>query len=201
MEKKKRVRRDPDITKALILDAVERIMVEESHAAVTSRRIAQEIGINAATIHYYYPTTDDLFIALHRRMMDRQTIELEGVLASDDPLHALWAFQSNWDQSALGVEFLVLSTHRKAVGAVISDVTNDTRDAQARIFARALKNAGIDTELISPAALAVISIAVARTLANEERVGITRGHEDVRRFVDWVLNRFLQPASKDGEQP
>lgn len=197
LEKRKRVRRDPDTTRTLILDAAERVMVEESHAAVTSRRVAREIGLNAATIHYYYPTIDDLFIALHRRMMDRQTLELEVVLASHNPLQALWKYQSDWDQSALGVEFLVLSSHRRAVGAVISSVTNDARDAQAHVFARALKNARIDPAVISPAALATISIAIARTIANEERVGITQGHEDVRRFVDWVLNHLLKPVTSE----
>ena len=71
-ETKKRIRRDPDTTRALILDATEKLMVEEGYAAVSSRRIAQELGINAATIHYYYPATDDVFIALHQRMTQRQ---------------------------------------------------------------------------------------------------------------------------------
>lgn len=172
-------------------------MVDESYAAVSTRRIAQEIGINAATVHYYYPTTDDLFIALHKRMQDRHLVEMEGVLAADDPLNAFWRYQSNWDQSALGVEFLSLSIHRKAVGTVISGIADETRAVQGRIFERALAEAGMEPTVISPIALATISIAIARTLANEERVGITRGHAEVRQFVDWALNHLLKPMPKE----
>jgi hypothetical protein len=32
-------------------------------------------------------------------------------------------------------------------------------------------------------------------LANEERVGITRGHKEVRAVVDWALTHLLKPAS------
>jgi TetR/AcrR family transcriptional regulator, regulator of autoinduction and epiphytic fitness len=86
--RKKRIRRDPETTRRLILDTTEKLMVEEGYAAVSSRRIAQELGLNAATVHYYYPTTDDVFIALHRRMTERQLGEIEKVLEADKPLQA-----------------------------------------------------------------------------------------------------------------
>jgi AcrR family transcriptional regulator len=105
-ESKKRIRRDPDTTRGLILDATEKLMTEEGYAAVSSRRIALELGLNAATVHYYYPTTDDVFIALHRRMTDRQLKQIEVVIASQEPLRAFWEFQSGWTQTALGVEFV-----------------------------------------------------------------------------------------------
>lgn len=187
--RKKRIRRDPDTTRGLILDATERVMTEEGYAAVSSRRIAQILGINAATVHYYYPATDDLFLALHRRMMQRQEEGLEAILSGDRPLEALWKFQSEWDATALGVEFVALSNHRKSLRPVLAEVTNAARAAQARAFASAValqSDAGLP---LSPVALTTILIAIARTLANEERVGITHGHEDVRAFVEWALGK------------
>jgi TetR/AcrR family transcriptional regulator, regulator of autoinduction and epiphytic fitness len=189
----KRVRRDPETTRKLILDAAERIMVEEGYAAVSSRRIAQEIGLNPATIHYYYPATDDLFIALHRRMTDQQVGELEAVLAAHDPLAALWKFQSDWGQTALGVEFLSLANHRKALQPVLARAANDARTAQAAALGRALSGSGD----IPPVALTTILVAVARTLANEERVGITEGHREVRAVVEEML-RHLSAGTAPG---
>lgn len=195
--KAKRIRRDPDMTRKLILDATEQIMVEESYAAVSSRRVAQALGLTAATIHYYYPTTDDLFVALHQRMMDRHLAELETILDADRPLEALWKFQSHWDQSALGVEFIMVSSHRKQLGEVISRVTNEARKAQAGVLERALAKSRIGPDILSPVALATISIAIARTLANEERIGITQGHDEVRRFVDWAIGQLQPPRAPD----
>lgn len=191
--RKKRIRRDPDTTRGLILDATEQLMVDEGYAAVSSRRIAQILEINAATVHYYYPTTDDLFLALHRRMMERQKAGLEAVLLADAPLEALWKFQSEWDQTALGVEFIALSNHRKSLRPVLAEVTNAAREKQVRALETAVVLDPDSPVPLSPVALTTILIAIARTLTNEERVGITHGHDEVRRFVGWAL-RQLAPA-------
>ena len=192
VSKPKRIRRDPDTTRTLILDTTERIMVEEGYAAVTSRRVAQELGINGATVHYYYPTTDDLFIALHKRMTERQLSEFEQVLGAEDPLRELWEFQSGWAQSALGVEFLALANHRKSIRDVLAATTDDARDVQTQALARISARSVIDPEILPPIALTTILVAIARTLANEERVGITRGHKEVRAFVEWALANLGQ---------
>jgi AcrR family transcriptional regulator len=191
--KPKRIRRDPETTRTLILDTTERIMVEEGYAAVTSRRVAQELGINGATVHYYYATTDDLFIALHKRMTERQLSEFEQVMAADDPLKALWEFQSGWAQSALGVEFLALANHRKTIRDVLAGTTDDARDVQTHALARFSGHSVIDPAILPPIALTTILLAIARTLANEERVGITRGHQEVRAFVEWALRQLRRP--------
>lgn len=193
MSKPKRIRRDPDNARTLILDTTERLMVDEGYPAVTSRRVAQELSINGATVHYYYPTTDDLFIALHKRMTERQLSEFGQVLKAEDPLGALWKFQSGWAQSALGVEFLALANHRKSIGDVLAAITEDARDIQTQALARISSQSVIGPEILPPIALTTILVAIARTLANEERVGITRGHHEVRTFVDWALSKLGRP--------
>ena len=47
-----------------LLDATEEIMLEDGYAAVSSRSVAARVGINAPLVHYYFPTLDDLFMAL-----------------------------------------------------------------------------------------------------------------------------------------
>jgi len=194
-EKTKRIRRDPETTRALILDAAERLMISEGYAAVSTRRIAQEIGVNAATIHYYYPATDDLFIALHARMTERSTADLDAILEAGNPLQALWEFQSNWAHSALGVEFIALANHRKSLQPVLAQATSHARALQAATVRRVAETAPALPDAVSPLALTTILVAISRTLANEERVGITTGHEDVRRAVKWILGTLSQGES------
>ena len=167
----------------MILDMTGKLMVEEGYAAVSTRRIAQELGLNAATVHYYYPATDDIFIALHKRMIDSRIAELDSVRVADNPLAAFWEHQSAWSQTALGVEFLALSNHRKAIRDTLSAATAKAREAQAAALARALEGGAALPETLSPAALTTILLAIGRLIANEERVGIAAGHEDVRRFI------------------
>lgn len=186
-EPKKRIRREPETTRGMILDMTEKLMVAEGYAAVTTRRIAQELGLNSATIHYYYATTDDLFIALHRRMTDAQIAGLEAVFASEDPLRAFWDFQSNWAQTALGVEFVALANHRKTIRDVIAGAADAARDRQSDCLEKAFGSLSVDPAILPPIALATILVGVGRLLANEERVGITRGHAETRAFITWAL--------------
>lgn len=112
--------------------------------------------------------------------------------AADNPLKALWDFQSTWDHTALGAEFLALSNHRKSLKPMLASVTDEARDAQARALERIAGGIGIDPTILPPVALATILVSVARTLANEERVGIAHGHEEVRNFVEWALRRMTE---------
>lgn len=201
---RKRIRRHPDTTRRLILDTTEKLMVEEGYAAVSSRRIAQELGLNAATVHYYYPSTDDVFIALHRRMTERQLGEIEKVFEADEPLQAFWTFQSSAGQTALGVEFLGLANHRKAIRDTLAASTERARDDQAKMLAEAFGGFAWMRSGLSPEALVAILVGLGRLLANEERVGITRAHEEVRSFVKSALQRLTAeggPAKACGQTP
>ncbi|MBU6268568.1 MAG: TetR/AcrR family transcriptional regulator [Sphingomonadales bacterium] len=184
---KKRVRRDPEETRRLILDAAQALMVREGYGAVSTRQVAAEAGLTPALLHYYYATTDDLFIALHQRMTATHTAELEQTLANGDPLAALWRFQSGWSQSALGVEFIGLANHRKAIRAEITRRAEEARAEQAQAIAPLLAAAGVDPALCPPVCAVVLLTAVARLLANEAAIGITLGHPEVRRFIDATL--------------
>lgn len=187
---KGRIRRDAETTKALILDATEKLMIEEGYAAVSTRRIAKEIGVNAATVHYHYATTDDVFMALHKRMTERQMGGLEDALNSDDPMRALWAFQSRSEQSTLGVEFLALANHRKSIQDALAGSTNRARTTQAAMLGELLSQKGIGSDKLPPIVLGTILVSLGRLLANEARIGITTGHDDVREFVDRALDKL-----------
>jgi AcrR family transcriptional regulator len=189
-EKKRRIRRHPSITKDMILDTTERLMLEEGYGSVSTRRVAKEAGLTPALVHYYYPTTDDVFAAVHKRMTARYTEALAEVLQSPHPVRAMWEFQSRWVHTALGVEFIALANHRSAVRGIVLDGTNTARDSHAEALERAMSHTSIDREVLTPYALTTIMVAIARMLLNEERLGITHGHDEVRSFVEWSLDTF-----------
>lgn len=65
MNKKKR---DPQKTRAAILEAACRIFAEQSYTAASIRTIAREGGVPHALIRYYYPTKADLFEAVAEKI-------------------------------------------------------------------------------------------------------------------------------------
>jgi TetR/AcrR family transcriptional regulator, regulator of autoinduction and epiphytic fitness len=172
-------------------------MVGDGYAAVSSRRVADAVGIAPALVHYYYPTTDDLFIAIHRRMTERHIAKLSEVLASNDPLRALWRFQTTWAQAPLGVEFIALANHRKGIRKQIARQTAKARQMQAEALAPILVSSRIDLGPLTAESLTTLLMSAARTLINEKSIGITNGHEDVRTFVEWALDKLAAASEPE----
>src|SRR5258705_7171747 len=55
-----------EATREALIDATAQIMVDEGYAAATSRRVAAKAGGKPALLHYYFPSMDDLFVAVLR---------------------------------------------------------------------------------------------------------------------------------------
>src|SRR5579875_2051414 len=106
MASARRIGTETSRTRARLLEVTERLMVEESFVAVTSRRVANEAGVNPALVHYYFPTLDDLFIAVFRHRTERLLQRLAEDLQTDQPLWAMWEYNSDRTVSALATEFM-----------------------------------------------------------------------------------------------
>ena len=183
----RRTRGNPQVTRGLILDATEQLMLSDGYAAVSTRRVAKALGMTSAAVHYHYPTIDDLFIALHHRMTERNLEQISIARESANPLQALWALQSHWQGSALGIEFVSLANHRKAIRAQIARHSDEARRLQAIALEPMLAQSSLDLKICPPIGLAMLLNAVARALVNEAAVGITSGHTEVGRFVEFIL--------------
>ena len=81
----KRIGRDSATRKALI-QATAQIMLEEGYAAATSRRVAAKAGVKPALVHYYFPSMDDLFLAVLRAGAEVNLDRQREALADDQPL-------------------------------------------------------------------------------------------------------------------
>ena len=143
-----KVANEPDARTAL-LDAVERLMLSEGYAAVTSRRVAAEAGVNPGLVYYYFGPMDNLFVEVFRlsaaRMLGRQA----EALASEQPLWALWDLIRDQTNSALNLEFLALGNHRKAVMDEMKDFSVQFRRVQFDGLSRVLTSYGVDTRRVA----------------------------------------------------
>ena len=68
-----------------LLDATEEIILEEGYAAVSSRNVAARAGIQAPLLHYYFPTIDELFVAVLRRRSEPNVERMAAAMASSEP--------------------------------------------------------------------------------------------------------------------
>ena len=43
-----------------LLDGAERLLVEQGHAGITTRRLAEAAGVNHGLVHYYFGSNENL---------------------------------------------------------------------------------------------------------------------------------------------
>ena len=185
----------------MLVDATSQIMVEEGYAAATSRRVAAKAGVKPALVHYYFPTMDELYLAVFRRGAAIYLERQQQALASDRPLHAFWDTLTEPKDTRLLLEFMGLANHRKEIKAEIAAWSERWREQQITALNFIVREYDIDTEEFPPAALAVVITALGRTLILEQGLGSTGGHHEAVALVNRLLDRFEMPTPKERREP
>src|SRR6476660_4111734 len=132
MPNSRRVGAQTSKTRDLLLDSVERLMVDSGYASVTYRAVAARAGVTSGLVQYYFPTLDDMFVAAIRRRSGQNLERLKAELQEhgDQPLHYLWDYSRDEATAALTTEFLALGNHRKSIRSEIAEVTERVRRVQ-----------------------------------------------------------------------
>src|SRR3954454_18387563 len=190
-DERAQVRRET--TREALMEATAQIIVDEGYPAATSRRVAAKACVKPALVHYYFPSMDDLFVAVLRHKAESNLQHQRQAIAEAQPLHALWQLNSTHD-AQLFTEFLAMANHRKAIRSEIVAYAMRFRDMEEGVVTLALKARGIDLELFPPVVMSMIMGGLARMVLHEQGLGITRGHDQATAFIERCLDRFEMPA-------
>jgi AcrR family transcriptional regulator len=174
-------------TRLLLIDTTERLMLEEGYAAVTSRRVATEAGVTAPLVHYYFPTLDELFLAVVRRRADEQLVRQARLLATDEPLRAMWRFHSDPRAAAFLTELMALANHRKSIAGEIAAVSGRFRLIEIDALERAAEDGRVDLHGVPAGSVVTLLSVTAHGLVNERAFGLTIGHDEISSTVDRLL--------------
>jgi TetR/AcrR family transcriptional regulator len=178
-------------TRGVLLDAAERLMLEEGYAGVTSRRLAARAGLKPQLVHYYFRTMDDLFLALFRRGADQGLERQARALDSAQPLWSLWDLSRDPRGTALTMEFTALANHRKAIRAELSASAERYRASLLEAFRSVLARYGIDETEYPPIVCAVLLTSVSTFLVIEQAMlGMSTGHAETVAFVENLIARL-----------
>ena len=163
-----RQRRTPQAAKFAILEAAERRLHDEGPEGVRIQRIAADLGITDAAVHYHFGTREALMDALLRRIGRRLVDDIEATLGSWAPDHIDVAalgrlFQRAYvDERAakLGL-WLSLSGWRPKGSGMLSSLVK--RVHRARL--EAARKAGRPVPRLSDSQYAVALLSAAHMLA------------------------------------
>jgi AcrR family transcriptional regulator len=196
----RRIGTESSATRAAIIAAAEAIFIEEGYGAASTRRVAARAGLKPSLVHYYFPTTEDLLLAMSRKGQGESDEWLDRALASPEPLQAMWQLITDSSRNALALETMALANHREVIRVEIKRHCDEMRERQVAAIERVLRERlALDPVLTAPG-LSLILAGVGRALVIEGGLGITAGHDDARRWVESWLEQLMSKPS-DGLGP
>jgi AcrR family transcriptional regulator len=176
--------------RALLLDVTEKLMLDEGYAAVTFRSVAARAGMNASLVYYYFPTLDDLLVAVLRRSGRSYLQRLAAALASEEPLRSVWNLITDRLSTAIFLEMAAAANHRKVVQTEIVDLTEQFQCMLIEAFRKLLETYPIDVEEFPPELVVIVMEGMAHLIVNQQSLGVKSGHDEALSALDRCLQRL-----------
>src|SRR4051812_3098431 len=76
--------------KTMIMDAAQRRMQTGGFGGFSFREIADDVGIKSSSVHYHFPTKEDLAAAVVRRWADRTAENIDKAFEKDPDPVRVW---------------------------------------------------------------------------------------------------------------
>jgi AcrR family transcriptional regulator len=180
-----------------LLDAAERLLRDEGYAAVTTRRLAAEAGVNHGLVHYYFGSVENLLLRVLERFTERLTARQRAMYADPEV-----PFLEKWRQAMrylvgedvgyekIWLELWALAWNRPDLRDRVAKVNEEWWSVLMEAFEEPRRRYGIEMPL---EALVALVMTFNEGIFLERATGITRGH---RELLDWIDGWLV---SKDGE--
>ncbi|MEJ5978835.1 helix-turn-helix domain-containing protein [Novosphingobium sp. PS1R-30] len=174
-----------------MLDGAEDVLREEGHAALTSRRIAERIGVKQRLVYYYFRTMDELVVALFRRSADRDLQRLRDAAKSEHTLREIWNTAIASTDSRLISEFMALANRIEGLRTEVILFIEESRAIQVAEIMAAMRRRSVRSAIPAPG-LALLATSVALSLSREQQLGVNSGHAEIMTVIEQFLTS-LEP--------
>ncbi len=174
-----------------LLDAAERLLVDVGYAGITTRRLAEEAGVNHGLVHYYFGSNENLLVRALERFTERLVARQRELYAAGMPFIEKWRTAMRYLVSEdvtyekVWLELQALAWNQPDVRDRLARVNAEWRAVLTEAFERPHRELGIDIPLEVLVSLVMtfnIGIIV-------ERLGGTEtGHQEL---LDWI-DAFLE---------
>lgn len=171
-----------------MIDATEDILREEGFRALTSRRIAERLGVKQRLVYYYFVKMDDLIVEAFRRVSLRELARLREALSSPSPLQEIWQVSTHTLDPRLISEFMALANRIEELRVEVRYFVEESRRLQVEALTAALeRNPGLSK--LHPKVLAILGSSVVLNLLREQDLGVDLAHAGVLDLISGFLSR------------
>ena len=174
-----------------LLDAAERLLVDAGYSGITTRRLAEEAGLNHGLVHYYFGSIENVLVRTLERFTQRLIARQREMYAADTPFIEKWRtamrylVEEDVRYEKVWLELQALAWNRPEMREQLATVDAEWRAVLTEAFAKPREELGMDIPLD-----ALVSLVATFNLGimMERLSGITTGHE---KLFDWI-DDFLE---------
>jgi AcrR family transcriptional regulator len=175
-----------------LLDAAERLLVEVGHSGITTRRLAEEAGVNHGLVHYYFGSIENVLVRTLERFTQRLTERQRELYAAESPFIEKWRTAMRYlisedvTYEKIWLELQALAWNRPELQEPLARVNAEWRAVLTEAFAEPHRKLGIEMPLDALVSLVLtfnIGIMV------ERLGGLETGHADLLEWIDGWLSR------------
>jgi AcrR family transcriptional regulator len=173
-----------------LLDAAERVLVDAGYAAITTRRLAEEAGVNHGLVHYYFGSVENLLVRTLERFTERLIRRQREMYAADLPFLEKWrtamrylvsedvAYEKVW------LELQALAWNQPDVREHLARVNAEWRAVLTEAFEQPHRELGVEMPLET-----LVSLVMTFNLGImvERLGGIETGHGELLEWIDAFL--------------
>ena len=174
-----------------LLDAAERLLVEVGYGGITTRRLADEAGVNNGLVHYYFGSNENLLVRALERFTSRLIERQRELYAAEMPFVEKWRTAMRYlvDEDAtyekIWLELQALGWNDPALRARLALVNAEWRAVLTEAFAEPHRELGIEMPLDALVSL-VLTFNIG--LIVERLGGIDTGHAELLDWIDGWLS-------------
>ena len=174
-----------------LLDAAERLLVDVGYAGITTRRLADEAGVNHGLVHYYFGSNENLLVQALERFTERLIDRQRELYAVDLPFVEKWRTAMRYlvsedvSYEKVWLELQALGWNNAGLRERLARVNAEWRAVLTDAFAEPHRELGIAMPLEALVSL-VITFNVG--IIVERLGGIETGHDVLLNWIDGWLS-------------
>lgn len=173
-----------------LLDAAERLLVEVGYGGISTRRLAEEAGVNHGLVHYYFGSMEQVLVRVLERFTDRVTERQRAMYAADMPFIEKWRTAMRYlvgedvVYEKVWLELQALAWNRPDLRTEVARVNDEWRAVLTEAFEEPHRRYAVPMPLD---ALVSLVMTFNEGIILERAQGITAGHAELLAWIDgWI---------------
>jgi AcrR family transcriptional regulator len=178
-----------------LLDAAERLLVDVGYSGITTRRLAEEAGVNHGLVHYYFGSIENLLARVLERFTDRLIVRQRAMYAADVPFIEKWRTAMRYldedrPYQKIWYELQALAWNRPELRERVDHVNDEWRAVLTEALDEPRERYGIEMPLD---ALVSLVVTFNEGIILERLSGIETGHGALLDWIDGWLETKERP--------